>query len=243
MPVTFRRASRSSTVTRDCPHSTFRYRARPPLPPHRRDCPRVISEPRARRRVPFPTKKDEKHLSRLFAPRTPGNLHRRSTYRTHPAPGTPGNPRNRDSIRSKVFEEEGVEFEEGEEGLSGESPSFPSPNPTSSSSKTFMNGADGGCGNAAGFALAEVSRRRVPVFIYVCFEMRLCYRVLKKEHLTPTRSPQYGFGRRMLRLNRIAAAPRGPGDYAPGQAHGAVARRCGSHLAAGGDHHESLRTA
>ena len=48
-----------------------------------------------------------------------------------------GNAGNRDSINVKVFEEEGVGSGEGEEKLSGESFSSPSPNPTLSSSKTF----------------------------------------------------------------------------------------------------------
>ena len=45
---------------------------------------------------------------------------------------------NGDSINAKVFEEEGVGFGEGEEKLSEESFSSPSPNPTLSSSKTFV---------------------------------------------------------------------------------------------------------
>ena len=45
---------------------------------------------------------------------------------------------NRDSINTKVFEEERVGFGEGEEKLSEESLSSPSPNPALSSSKTFV---------------------------------------------------------------------------------------------------------
>ena len=45
---------------------------------------------------------------------------------------------NWDSINTKVFEEEGVRFGEGEEKLSAESFSSPSPNLTPSSSKTFV---------------------------------------------------------------------------------------------------------
>ena len=44
---------------------------------------------------------------------------------------------NRDSINTKVFEEERVGFGEGEEKLSPESFSSPSPKPTPSSSKAF----------------------------------------------------------------------------------------------------------
>ena len=49
-------------------------------------------------------------------------------------------------------------MEEGEGNLSEERFPSPSPNPTPFPSKTFVNGTDGGRGDATSRALAEVSR-------------------------------------------------------------------------------------
>ena len=61
---------------------------------------------------------------------------------------------NRDSINTKVFEEERVGVGEGEEKLSPESFSSPSPNPTLSSSKTVKTP-----GKAGGLKRGDRSKR------------------------------------------------------------------------------------